>query len=103
MAAARAAAYGVASRPSEEARTHGCLRTKNGGERFEGGFLHKILRGPRWHHPPSTPHYLHHTFPKLTYSKGSQHHHAYPPGPPVDVQGSKSDKAFLSTDCIGRR
>ena len=73
-----AAAYGVAFRAFEEARTHGCLRTKSGGERFEGGFLYKILRRPQWHHPLSTPHYLYHTFPKLTYSKGSQHHHAYP-------------------------
>ena len=34
--------------------------------------------GAEWHHPLSTPHYLYQTFSKLTYSNGSQHHHAYP-------------------------
>ena len=32
--------------------------------------------GVDWYHPFSALHTLHHDPPKLTYSKGSQHHHA---------------------------
>ena len=45
-----AAAYGVAFRAFEEARTHGYLLSLRCIIEMQGGFLHNFLRKAKYHH-----------------------------------------------------